>query len=46
MVEWAQMIERRKPIATDVIGFMDGLSLHFECNSDTYEQNAMYMAIT
>ncbi len=42
MVEWAQMIERREPMATDVIGFMDGLSLHSECNSDTYEQNAMY----
>ncbi len=42
MVEWAKMIEIREPMATDVIGFMDGLSLHSECNSDTYEQNAMY----
>ena len=42
MVEWVQMIERREPMATDVIGFMDGLSLHSECNSDMYEQNAMY----
>ena len=42
MVKWAQMIERHEPMATDVIRFMDGLSLHSECNSDTYEQNAMY----
>ena len=42
MVEWAHMIERREPMAKDVIGFMDGLSLHSECNSNTYEQNAMY----
>ena len=36
------MIERREPMATDTIGFMDGLSLHSECNSDRYEQNGMY----
>jgi flavoprotein len=42
MAEWAHMIERREPMATDVIGFMDGLSLLSECNSNTYEQNAMY----
>jgi hypothetical protein len=36
------MIERREPMATNVIGFMEGLSLHSECNSDMYEQNVMY----
>jgi len=42
MVEWAKMVEIREPMATDVIGFMDGLSLHYKCSSDAYEQNAMY----
>ena len=42
MTEWAKLVEKREPMATDVIGFMDGLSLHFKCSIDTYEQNAMY----
>ena len=42
MVKWAQMIERREPMVTDVIRFMDGLSLHSKCTSDTYEQNVIY----
>ena len=25
-----------------VFGFIDGLSLHSECNSETLEQNALY----
>ena len=36
------MIQQCEPIADDVIGFMDGLSLHSECSSDNLEQNAMY----
>ena len=36
------MIHSREPIAQDVIGFMDGLSLHCDCTLDTLEQNAMY----
>ena len=36
------MIQQREPIAHDVIGFMDGLSLHLECSSENLEQNAMY----
>ena len=42
MTTWAKMIQQREPIAYDVIGFMDGLSLHSECSPDTFEQNAMY----
>ena len=42
MVEWAKMIEMHEPMAIDVIGFMDVLSLHSECSSDTFEQNTMY----
>ena len=42
MSKWARMIQQREPIADDVIGFMDGLSLHSECSSDNLEQNAMY----
>ena len=42
MTTWAKMIQQREPIAHDVIGFMDGLSLHSECSPDTFEQNAMY----
>ena len=42
MVEWAKMIEMCESMATDIIGFMDGLSLHSKCSSGTYEQNAMY----
>ena len=36
------MIQQREPLAHDVIGFMDGLSLHAECSPDTFEQNTMY----
>lgn len=42
MQELAAFVCSREPIATDVIGFMDGLSLHSECSSNTVEQNAMY----
>lgn len=42
MAKWAAMIKQREPIADDVIGFMDGLSLHSECSSERTEQNSMY----
>lgn len=35
-------VQNREPVAHDVIGFLDGVSLHSECSSDTLEQNAMY----
>jgi hypothetical protein len=40
--DYAQMIEAREPLAVDVIGFMDGLSVHTECTSDAVVQNAFY----
>ena len=42
MHELAALVHSHEPIANDVIGFMDRLSLHSECNSNTVEQNAMY----
>ena len=39
MVEWVKMIELCELMATNVINFMDGLSLHSECNTTTFEQN-------
>ena len=42
MMELAAIVEAREPIADDVIGFMDGLSLHSESSSETMAQNAMY----
>ena len=36
------LVRSHKPIANDVIGFMDGLSLHSECSSNAVEHNAMY----
>ena len=35
------LVHSCEPIANDVIDFMDGLSLHSECSSNTVEQNAM-----
>jgi hypothetical protein len=40
--EFTAMISRREPQVTDVVGFMDGLSLAVECSSDESEQNAFY----
>jgi hypothetical protein len=41
MNEFAQMIALREPTAYDVIGFMDGVSLACECESDGI-QNSYY----
>ena len=42
MAQFAAMVQNHEPVAHDVIGFLDGVSLHSECSSDTLEQNAMY----
>ena len=42
MRELAAIVEAREPIADDVIGFMDGLSLHSESSSEPIAQNALY----
>lgn len=42
MEEFAQMIQRREPMAVDVIGFMDGLSVPCECTCDEIVQNSFY----
>ena len=42
MHELASLVHSREPIANDVIGFLDGFSLHSECSFNTVEQNAMY----
>ena len=42
MQQFARMIELREPSVTDVIGFMDGLSLALECTDERLEQNAYY----
>ncbi len=43
MDEFAQMIKLREPLADDVIGFMDGVSLKTECTvfDPEYEENAI-----
>ena len=42
MREFASMIQRREPKISDVIGFMDGVSLRTECTSNELMQNAYY----
>ena len=44
MHEFAHMIRMREPLAEDVIGFMDGLSLPWACDPDEYIQNSYYNA--
>jgi hypothetical protein len=40
--QFASMIELREPSVTDVIGFMDGVSLTSECTDERLTQNAFY----
>lgn len=40
--DFAELISSREPQAKNVIGFMDGLSLHTECTSEQLTQNAFY----
>ena len=42
MREFADMVQEREPLAHDVIGFMDGVSLSAECTDERVEQNAFY----
>jgi len=44
MDHYAALLTAREPLAQDVIGFMDGLSLHSECNPEEVIQNAFYNA--
>jgi hypothetical protein len=39
---FAPQINEREPIVKDVIDFMDGLVLQYECTSKLIEQNSMY----
>ena len=36
------MIQHFEPVAYDVIGFLDGVSMHSKCSSEVLEQNSMY----
>ena len=42
MQQFASMIESREPSVSDVIGFMDGVSLTSECTDERTTQNAYY----
>ena len=42
ITQFAEMIQNREPVAYDVIGFLDGVSLHSECSSEALGQNSMY----
>jgi hypothetical protein len=42
MAEFAEIVERREPRVSKVIGFMDGLSLATECDSDPQVQSSFY----
>lgn len=42
MQHFARLVSRREPRVRRVIGFMDGLSLDTECNSDPTVQNSFY----
>jgi hypothetical protein len=42
MREYAGMVEVRKPIVNDIIGFMDGVPFSTKCTDERVEQNSMY----
>jgi hypothetical protein len=42
MKHLAAMVQLREPTITNVIGFVDGLSVPVQCSDDVSEQNAMY----
>ena len=42
MQQFAEMVQLRAPIMSDVIGFMDGVSIPSECTDERVEQNAFY----
>ena len=40
--EFAEIISRREPSVTNVIGFMDGVSFTTECTNERVKQNVYY----
>ena len=42
MREFADMIQEREPLVSDIIGFMDGVSFPAECTDERVEQNSYY----
>ncbi len=42
MQQFVEMVQLRAPIVSDVIGFMDGVSIPSECTDERVEQNAFY----
>lgn len=42
MRQFADMVQLRAPIVSDVIGFMDGVSIPVQCTDERVEQNAYY----
>ena len=42
MQQFAEMVQRRAPIVSDVIGFIDGVSIPSECTDERVEQNVFY----
>lgn len=42
MESYAAMIKQREPEVNNVIGFIDGLAIHCQCNDDVNNQNAHY----
>jgi hypothetical protein len=42
MRQFADMVQLRAPIVSDIIGFMDGVSIPVECTDERVEQNAFY----
>ena len=42
MALWAEMVRSREPTVHTVIGFVDGVALHVQCNDSLDEQAAFY----
>ena len=42
MEDYSQLIQQREPTVTNVIGFIDGLSIPVECSGDVEEQAKFY----
>lgn len=42
MAELARLVQQREPLATNIIGFADGLALPVQCSSDDHEQSVHY----
>ena len=42
MCQFADMVQLRAPIVSDVIGFMDGVSIPIQCTDERVERNAYY----